>query len=131
MGGVVWFGTAVKLLLPEREAQRGHKTADRLGSAIITILLADVTMSLDNVIAVAGLAAGNVPVLAGGVLLSMILLFVASTIIARLMDYFSWLLDPAAVVVALTAAALVFGDPLFMRGLRCPGRGHNQLRVFV
>jgi YjbE family integral membrane protein len=133
IGGVVLFGIAVKLLLPEREAQPGHKTADRLGSAIITILLADVTMSLDNVIAVAGLAAGNVPVLAGGVLLSMILLFVASTIIARLMDYFAWLLDLAAVVLAWTAATLVLGDPLVSGGLGLRGQDRVQtaLHFFV
>ncbi len=131
IGGVVLFGIAVKLLLPEREAQPGHKTADRLGSAIITILLADVTMSLDNVIAVAGLAAGNVPVLAGGVVLSMILLFVASTIIARLMDYFSWLLDLAAVVLAWTAATLVLGDPFVSGGLRGQDRAQTALHFFV
>jgi YjbE family integral membrane protein len=131
IGGVVLFGIAVKLLLPEQEAQPGHKTADRLSSAIITILLADVTMSLDNVIAVAGLAAGNVPVLAGGVLLSMILLFVASTIIARLMDYFTWLLDLAAVVLAWTAATLVLGDPLVSGGLRGQDRVQTALHFFV
>jgi YjbE family integral membrane protein len=131
IGGVVLFGIAVKLLLPEREAQPGHKTADRLSSAIITILVADVTMSLDNVIAVAGLAAGNVLVLAGGVLLSMILLFVASTIIARLMDYFSWLLDLAAVVLAWTAATLVLGDPIVSGGLSGQDRVQTAIHFFV
>lgn len=131
VGGVVLFGIAVRLLLPERENKRHHKTADRLSQAILTILVADATMSLDNVIAVGGLAAGNVPILVGGILFSMLLLFIASTIIARLMDYFTWLLDLASVVLAWTAATLVLGDPIVSAGLRTQDRLQLALHFYV
>lgn len=109
-GGVVLFIIAIRILLPEREGGRQKHASDRLLPAITTILVADVTMSLDNVLAVGALAAGNIPLLVAGLLFSMALLFVASTIIARLMDYFTWLLDAAAIVLAWTAANLVLED---------------------
>lgn len=110
-GGVVLFIVAIRILLPERQDKRPRQASDRLLPAVVTILVADVTMSLDNVLAVGALAAGNIPLLIGGLIFSMALLFIASTIIARLMDYFAWLLDAAAVVLAWTAANLVLEDP--------------------
>jgi predicted tellurium resistance membrane protein TerC len=94
---------------------------------MLTIIVADVTMSLDNVIAVAALAAGNIIVLALGVAVSMILLFIASALIARLMDYFSWLLDLAAVVLAWTAANLFLEDPIVGHWL--PQSTRDQLTI--
>ena len=110
-GGVILFFVAIRILLPEREDSRPGRSSDRLLPAIATILVADITMSLDNVLAVGALAAGNIPLLVGGLIFSMALLFVASTVIARLMDYFAWLLDAAAIVLAWTAANLVLEDP--------------------
>lgn len=111
IGGVILFFVAIRILLPERENSRPNRTANRLLPAVATIMVADLTMSLDNVLAIGALAAGNIPLLVGGLAASMILLFVASTIIARLMDYFTWLLDAAAIVLAWTAANLVLEDP--------------------
>lgn len=111
IGGVILFFVAIRILLPEREDKRPNRTANRLLPAVATIMVADLTMSIDNVLAIGALAAGNIPLLVGGLAASMVLLFVASTIIARLMDYFTWLLDAAAVVLAWTAANLVLEDP--------------------
>jgi YjbE family integral membrane protein len=117
VGALVIFVIAIRLLLPEHEQSRGRGSPERLWAAIITITAADVTMSLDNVIAVAAIANGNIVVLAIGIAFSMILLFVASAIIARLMSYFTWLLDLAAVVLAWTAVNLVFQDPIVSQWL--------------
>jgi YjbE family integral membrane protein len=116
-GALVIFVIAIRLLLPEHERSRGRGSPERLWAAIITITAADVTMSLDNVIAVAAIANGNIVVLAIGIAFSMVLLFVASAIIAQLMSSFTWLLDLAAVVLAWTAANLVFQDPIVSRWL--------------
>ena len=120
IGGVILFFVAIRILLPERESSRPNRTANRLLPAVATIMVADLTMSLDNVLAIGALAAGNSPLLVGGLAASMILLFVASTIIARLMDYFTWLLDAAAIVLAWTAANLVLEDPSVSGMLRIP-----------
>lgn len=120
IGGVILFFVAIRILLPERENNRPNRTANRLLPAVATIMVADLTMSLDNVLAIGALAAGNIPLLVGGLAASMLLLFVASTIIARLMDYFTWLLDAAAIVLAWTAANLVLEDPSVSSMLRVP-----------
>ena len=109
-GGIVLFIITIRLLLPERESRHARPPADRFLNAIVIIMVADVTMSLDNVLAVGALAAGNIPLLVAGLILSMALLFVASTLIARLMDRFKWLLDVAALILGWTAANLILGD---------------------
>lgn len=109
-GGLVVFVIGIRLLLPDNDRGR-DLVRGSLFAAMLTIIIADITMSLDNVIAVGALANGNVLLLAAGVTFSMVLLFVASSIIARLVEYMQWLLDVAAVVLAWTAANLILGDP--------------------
>ncbi len=112
IGGIIIFILAVRLLLPEKEmALQSSNARERLLPAVLTILVADVTMSVDNVLAVAALAAGNVPLLAAGLITSMLLLFAASAFIAQLMKRLSWLIDAAAIVLAWTSATLVLEDP--------------------
>ncbi|MEO7001358.1 MAG: YjbE family putative metal transport protein, partial [Ktedonobacterales bacterium] len=113
IGGVVLVVIAVRLLLPESDESAGAKRqSEKLLPAIITILVADLTMSLDNVLAVGALAHGNLPLLVVGLLFSMTLLFVASALVAQLISRFTWLLDLAAGVLAYTAASLIIEDPI-------------------
>jgi YjbE family integral membrane protein len=79
-------------------------------AALLTILLADVTMSLDNVLAIGALAAGNLPLLAAGLFLSIALLLLGSALIAELIRRLPWLLDLAALVLAWTAAHMMLED---------------------
>lgn len=109
-GGVVVFVIGVRLLLPESDRTR-NLARGGMFAAMLTIVIADITMSLDNVIAVGALADGHVGLLVAGITFSMVLLLVASSIIARLVDHMQWLMDVAAVVLGWTAANLVLGDP--------------------
>jgi|SRR5690348_15427159 len=84
--------------------------AGGFGAALLTILLADVTMSLDNVLAVGALAAGHLPLLVAGLLLSMGLVLVGSAVVATLIRRLPWLLDVAALVLGWTAANMVLHD---------------------
>ena len=69
-----------------------HKAAPKtLGQALTQILLADLAMSLDNVLAVAGAAREHPQVLVAGLLLSITLTGVAASYIARLLHRFRWL----------------------------------------
>jgi YjbE family integral membrane protein len=114
-GGVVVLAIAVRLALPERDTGPGPRGASaRIGGAILTIVVADVTMSLDNVLAIGALAAGNVILLAVGLVLSMSLLFAASAVVAVLIRRLWWLLDLAVIVLGWTAAHLIIGDGLVM-----------------
>lgn len=110
-GGLVLYVIAVRLLLPEGENRFLRTDSDRLMPAILTILLADVSMSLDNVISVGALARGNVPLLILGLAFSMVLLFVASSVVAIIIGRLAWLIDLASLVLAWTAASLILEDP--------------------
>jgi YjbE family integral membrane protein len=92
------------LSMVDAPAKRGFWTA------LLTILVADVTMSLDNVLAIGALAAGNLPLLAAGLLLSIALLLLGSALIAELIKRLPWLLDLAALVLAWTAAHMILED---------------------
>ncbi len=124
IGGVILLIIAVRLLLgrEEREGKGGNnssgktakapKRATSFGSAMLTILVADVTMSLDNILAVGGLARGDIPLLAIGLLISVALLLVGSAIVASLIGRLPWLLDLAALVLGWTGGSMVFHDGL-------------------
>ena len=88
----------------EPAAQRG------LVAALVTITLADVTMSLDNILAVGALAAGHIPLLIVGLLLSIALVMAGSALVAALIRRLPWLLDLAALVLGWTAAGMLLED---------------------
>ncbi len=113
IGGVILIVIAIRLLVGQGDDQSARfESQNRLLPAILTILLADATMSLDNVLAVGALAHGDIWLLVAGLLVSMALLFVASALIAQIVERFTWLIDLAAAVLAWTAAGLFLDDAL-------------------
>ncbi len=121
IGGGVLLVIAVRLLIGREEhapnrarGAEGETKAPRqtvsLGSAMLTIMVADVTMSLDNILAVGGVAHGDVPLLAVGLLISIALLLIGSAIIASLIGRLPWLLDLAALVLGWTAGSMIYHD---------------------
>ena len=89
-----------------------QKGAKRLLVSLLTILAADVTMSLDNILAVGALASGNILFLIIGLVISLCILLVGSSFIAKLMDHLPWLLDIACLILAWTASHIFLGDGL-------------------
>jgi YjbE family integral membrane protein len=79
-------------------------------AALLTILVADTTMSLDNVLAVGALAHGNFLALAIGIFISIALLLIGSSLVATLMKWLPWLLDLAALILAWTSANMLLHD---------------------
>lgn len=129
LGGLLLLLIALRLLMerskkePMRRSSRpqgalentSHATAKALVkrsflAALLTILVADVTMSLDNVLAIGALAAGNLPLVAVGLLLSIVFLLLGSALVAELIGRLPWLLDGAVLVLAWTAAKMVLDD---------------------
>jgi YjbE family integral membrane protein len=101
-------------LIPHVAAAPQHAGASSGASdftrALLTILVADVTMSLDNVLAIGALAAGELPVLIVGLVLSIVLVLAGSALVANLIRRLPWLLDVAALVLGWTAASMVLHD---------------------
>ncbi|HEX4117421.1 MAG TPA: TerC family protein [Rhizomicrobium sp.] len=79
-----------------------------LGRAILQIVLADISMSLDNVLAVAGAAREHLDVLAIGLLLSVALMGAAANLIARLLDRFRWISYLGLAVVIYVALSMIW-----------------------
>jgi YjbE family integral membrane protein len=110
-GGVVLVWVVYRLLRVDLSAGDGYgKRAATMGQAIVLIAVADLSMSLDNVIAVAGSAHGSVTLLVLGLLLSMPLLLTTGGAISMLIDRFRWLIHLGAFAISFTAAQMVLED---------------------
>ena len=91
---------------PPNQGQMDAKGS--LGRAIFQIVLADISMSLDNVLAVAGAAREHLDVLAIGLLLSVALMGAAAGLIARLLDRFRWISYLGLAVVIYVALSMIW-----------------------
>jgi YjbE family integral membrane protein len=96
-----------------RELRRGHEHATASGGktmrqALIQIILADVSMSLDNVLAVAGAAHENLWILATGLLFSVLLMGLAANVVARLLERYRWIAWIGLVIVLYVALSMVW-----------------------
>jgi YjbE family integral membrane protein len=79
-----------------------------LGQAMTQIILADVSMSLDNVLAVAGAASGRTWILATGLLLSVVLMGVAANLLASLLERQRWIAWVGLVIVLYVAGTMIW-----------------------
>ena len=75
---------------------------------LISIVVADVTMSIDNVLAVAGASHGYLGMLIFGLILSIALMGFAATLIARLLDRHHWIAYVGVAVVAYVAGDMIW-----------------------
>jgi YjbE family integral membrane protein len=111
IGGALLFWIAFKLLRPQGGEQGTVKEAGTLGEAIRTIILADVVMSLDNILAVGGAAQGHLNLLIFGLLLSIPIILFGSELVARLLARFPAFIYVGAFVLIHAAVAMILHDP--------------------
>jgi YjbE family integral membrane protein len=112
VGAVLLLWIAVQLLLPE-DGEDGHgATVTGLAAAIKTILLADLVMSLDNVIAVAAAAKGNVALLVIGLAISIPLVVFASRLLLVLMEKYPVIITIGAALLGWVAGDMAVTDPI-------------------
>ena len=112
VGAVLLLWIAVQLLGPE-EGDGGHGTTETsLAAAIKTILLADLVMSLDNVIAVAAAAKGNTVLLVIGLAISIPMVIFASRLLLTLMDRFPVIITLGAALLGWVAGDMAVSDPV-------------------
>lgn len=93
-------------------AEAGHVAAKKpvksLRQALVLIIIADVSMSLDNVLAVAGAARGHEAMLVFGLALSIVLMAVAANFIARLLERYHWIAYVGLAIVAFVAVQMIW-----------------------
>jgi YjbE family integral membrane protein len=120
-GGCVLLWIAVKLLIQGAdeggEGAHSVRQGTSLMEAVWIIIVADVVMSLDNVLAVAGAAGGDMLLVIFGVALSIPLVVWGSGILARLMGRFPIIVDIGAAVLGWVAGEMVIKDELVRSAL--------------
>ena len=108
-GLLLWI--AVHLLLPEEEGEGHVDGSGNLMAAIKTILVADLVMSLDNVIGVAAAAKGSTLLLVIGLAISIPLVIFASTVLLKLMSRFPIIITIGAALLGWVAGEMAISDP--------------------
>jgi YjbE family integral membrane protein len=108
-GGLLLLYIAFKLVKPQSHGEHVSE-AGSLGEAIRTIVLADVVMSLDNILAVAASADGHLWLLLFGLALSIPLILFGSEMVARLLTRHPILVYVGAVVLVITAVEMLVED---------------------
>ena len=118
-GGLLIAWIAVKLFL-EGAPEQQDKEAKSLWQAMQLIVIADITMSTDNVLAVAGASHGNFFLLIFGLALSIPFVVFTSNLLAMLMDRYPVIIYLGAAVLVRVAVEMIFTDPWVARLLQMP-----------
>ena len=124
------FFTELREEKAEEEDPEGHEDGaggKTMASALKQIVIADVSMSLDNVLAIAGIARGNLPMLILGLGVSIILMGVAASIIARLLARFRWIAYAGVALIAWIGIEMTYeGAHQLYAYLTGAGHGHAE-----
>ena len=105
---LLWIG--VQLLIPEDD-DPNIASSDQLIAAIKTILLADLVMSIDNVIGVAAAAKGSMPLLIIGLAISIPLVIFGATMLLKVMERFPIIVTIGAMLIGYVAGEMAVTDP--------------------
>jgi YjbE family integral membrane protein len=112
VGAVLLLWIAVKLLVPEDGDKEEVESSSNLWAAVKTILIADLVMSLDNVIGVAAAAKGSIMLLTIGLALSIPLVVFGATILMKLMQRFPVIIVIGAGLLGWVAGEMAATDPV-------------------
>jgi YjbE family integral membrane protein len=111
VGGLALLVIAAKLLVPEQEDEDSVQSASHLWAAIQIVVVADIVMSLDNVIAVAAAANGSVPLLILGLAISIPLIVAGAALIMTLLNRLPILVWAGAALLGWIAGDVIATDP--------------------
>jgi YjbE family integral membrane protein len=112
---LLWIG--VKLMVPQDDdAHSGIEGSDKLWAAVKTVIVADLVMSVDNVIAIAGAATGagsqhQLPLVIFGLLVSIPVIIWGSQLVLKLMDRFPMIITVGAMLLGWIAGTMAQSDP--------------------
>lgn len=109
VGGLALLYVATKLLMPDDGANNVNQT-DKLWSAVRTVIAADIVMSIDNVIAVAAAAHGNILLLGAALAISIPLIVAGAAIITGFLNRFPVLIWAGAGLLGWIAGDVIASD---------------------
>lgn len=111
VGGLALLVIAAKLLVPDNADQEAAGSASHLWAAVQIVVIADIVMSLDNVIAVAAAAAGSVPLLILGLASSIPLIIAGAAVIMALLELLPILVWAGSALLGWIAGDVIATDP--------------------
>src|SRR5436309_4258931 len=111
VGGLALLVIAAKLLVPEDGDEEGVDAASHLWAAVQIVAIADIVMSLDNVIAVAAAANGSIPLLILGLAISVPLIVAGAALIMALLSKLPVLVWAGAALLGWIAGEVIATDP--------------------
>jgi YjbE family integral membrane protein len=112
VGGLMLLWIAVKLLKADDAELQERMHGTSLWAAVRTIVVADVIMSLDNVLAIAGVAKGSMSLLAAGLAFSVPLVIFGSALLVKAMNRFPLLVIAGAILIGYVAGDVAVEDPV-------------------
>lgn len=112
VGGILLAYIAVDLL-KGGDDDENIQAAGSLKEAIKTIIFADLLMSLDNVLAVAGASGGNMLLLVLGLIISIPIVIFGSTILSNIMKKYTWIVSVGAGLIGYTSGEMILNDTFF------------------
>ena len=110
VGGLALLVIAAKLLVPEQEDEDGTHAASHLWGAVQVVAIADIVMSLDNVIAVAAAAGGSTVLLVVGLAISIPLVIFGATLLVKIMDRYPVIVTIGAGLIGFVAGEMAWED---------------------
>jgi len=111
IGGALLLWIGVKLIAEEEGGEHDVKASDRLLAAVWTIIVADLVMSLDNVMGVAAAAKGSGPLIVFGLIVSIPIVVLGSQVIMRLTARFPILVLAGGGLLGYIAGEMMVEDP--------------------
>jgi YjbE family integral membrane protein len=117
VGGLLLVWIAVKLVRPAGESASEVRRGSSLWEAIWIIIVADVTMSLDNVLAIAATAHGDLMLVMFGIGLSLPIVVWGAGLLARLMNHYAWIVWLGGGLLGYVAGEMLIEDPGLQRWL--------------
>jgi YjbE family integral membrane protein len=116
IGSLLLFWIGIKLLIPEEDNENVN-ASDNLIAAVKTILIADLVMSIDNVIAVAAAAGGSYTLLILGLAISIPLVIFGSTLLLHLMERWPVIITIGGGLLGFVAGEMLVTDPILREPL--------------
>src|SRR4029434_2699194 len=117
-GGLALFYIAAKLLVPDDPDESEAEAAEHLWRAVRIVAIADIIMSLDNVIAIAAAAGGNMALLVIGLAISIPLIVAGAALIMSLLDRFPILVWAGAALLGWIVGEVIATDPVVANWLK-------------
>jgi YjbE family integral membrane protein len=120
-GGALILWIAIKLFAEDEEAEETNHEAATLWHAVRLVVIADITMSLDNMLAVGAASNGNLVLLLFGLGLSIPFIVLTSSLLSTLMDRFPVIIYAGAALLGKIGGEMIITDPV-VTGLLRPAR---------